>query len=313
MNKRSLLVLLSMMVMWLALACDVGEPTRTPVPTVTPNTYSAITVTDSRGRDVVFDRAPQRVVSLSPAHTEVFYALGLGGRIVGTDSYSDFPPEASEKPRVGDAFTLNLEALAALEPDLVYTTWEGPVADVERLGIKVLYLFPADDLQGVLDNIALLGRITDREAQANALVEDMESRINAVVGRLAGMEKGPRLYYELDPALYTIGPDTFIGSIMEMLKVQNVAAGAGSRYPQLSAEVVVEKDPEVILLGDSREYLSTGITVDEVKARPGWGGITAVREGRVYSFNDSLLSRPGPRIVEGIEQLAGLLYPELFP
>lgn len=313
MNKKSLLVLLSMMVMWLALACDVGEPRTTPVPTVTPNTYSTITVTDSRGRDVVFDRAPQRIVSLSPAHTEILYALGLGDRIVGTDSYSDFPPAASEKPRVGDAFTLNREALAALEPDLVYTTWEGPVADVERLGIKVLYLFPADNLQGVLDNIALLGRVTDRETQANALVEDMESRINAVVGKLAGIENGPRLYYELDPALYTVGPGSFIGNIIDMVKVQNVAAGAGSPYPQLSAEVIVEKDPQVILLGDSKEYLPTGITVDDVEARPGWNSITAVRQGQVYSFNDSLLSRPGPRIADGIEALAKLLYPELFP
>ncbi|MFH1559817.1 MAG: ABC transporter substrate-binding protein [Chloroflexota bacterium] len=342
MNKRNLLILLSTLVLWLALACDTGEPTATliptatgtplptatatPVPTATPASYSpitvsptmitvspTITVTDSRGRDVVFDRAPQRIVSISPAHTEILYALGLGDRVVGTDSYSNFPPEAGEKPRVGDAFTLNLEVLAALEPDLLYTTFEGPVADAERLGIKVLYLFPADDLQGVLDNIALLGRITDREAQANALVADMESRIDSVVSKLAGIEEGPRLYYELDPALFTVGPDTFIGSILEMLKVQNIAEGADSPYPMLSAEVIVQKNPEVIVLGDSKEYLATGITVDELEARPGWGSITAVQEDKIYPFDADLLSRPGPRIVDGIEQLAGLLYPELFP
>lgn len=331
MNKRSLLVLLFTLVTWLALACGTGSPTATsvrtvtpiptvtsvlavtPLPTATSKPYSSVTVTDSRGKDVAFNQAPQRIVSLSPAHTEILFALGLGDRVVGTDSYSDFPPEAAAKPRVGDAFTLNLEALAALEPDLVYTTWEGPVADVERLGIKVLYLFPGNDLQGVMDNIALLGRITDREPQANALVDDMERRINAVVGKLAGIEKGPRLYYELDPGLFTVGPDTFIGSIMEMVKIQNIAEGAGSPYPMLSAEVVVEKDPQVILLGDSKEYLPTGVTVDDVKARPGWNGVTAVREGHVYSFNDSLLSRPGPRIADGIEALAKLLYPGLFP
>ena len=168
-------------------------------------------------------------------------------------------------------------------------------------------------MQAVLDNIELLGRITDREAQAVALVAEMEARINAVVDKLAAVDQGPRLFYELDPLLFTVGPDTFIGNMLEILKVQNVAEGADSPYPQLNAEVIVEKDPEVIVLGDSKEYLSTGITVGEVEARPGWSGITAVVEGQVYSFDDSLVSRPGPRIVDGIERLAELLYPELFP
>jgi len=113
--------------------------------------------------------------------------------------------------------------------------------------------------------------------------------------------------------LFTVGPDTFIGNMLEILKVQNVAEGADSPYPQLNAEVIVEKDPEVIVLGDSKEYLATGITVADVRARPGWSGITAVVGGQVYSFDDSLVSRPGPRIVDGIEQLADLLYPGLFP
>lgn len=319
MNKRIVLLLVSTLVVGLALACGGGEPTPsvTPtsitVPTAIQDPYVTITVTDSRGMDVVFDEAPQRIVSLSPAHTEILYALGLGDRVVGTDSFSDFPPDAGKKPTVGDAFTLNLEALFELEPDLVYTTWEAHVADVERLGIRVLYLFTATDLQAVLDNIVLMGRITDREEEARAVLADMEARINAVVDRLAAVEKGPRLFYELDPGLFTLGPDTFIGNILEILKVQNVAEGANSPFPQLSAEVIVEKDPEVIILGDSKEYLSSGITVAEVEARPGWSGITAVVEGQVYSFDDSLISRPGPRIVDGIEQLAELLYPELFP
>jgi iron complex transport system substrate-binding protein len=313
MNKRNMLILVSTLVLLLAVACGGGEPTSTLGPTATPDVYSTITVTDSRGVDVVFNQVPQRIVSLSPAHTEILYALGLGDRVVGTDSYSDYPLEAKEKPRVGDAFTLNLEALAALEPDLVYTTFEGPVADVERLDIKVLYLFAASNLQAVLDNIELLGRITDREAQAVALVAEMEARINAVVDKLAAVDQGPRLFYELDPLLFTVGPDTFIGNMLEILKVQNVAEGADSPYPQLNAEVIVEKDPEVIVLGDSKEYLATGITVADVRARPGWSGITAVVGGQVYSFDDSLVSRPGPRIVDGIEQLADLLYPGLFP
>jgi iron complex transport system substrate-binding protein len=309
--KRESLVLLVALVVLLAMACDVREPTASHTSVVTSPHYP-VTVTDTRGTSVVFTEAPKRIVSLSPAHTEVFYALGLGDRIVGRDSYSDFPPEARLKPKVGGAFNLSLEALVALEPDLVYTTFETPVADIEGLGIRVLYLFPPADVQGVLDNMALIGQVTDREVQAQALVKEMEARIKAVTDKLAGVELRLRTYYEIDPGLWTVGPGSFVGDILQSLHVQNVAEGASSPYPQLSAEVIVDQDPEIILLGDSKEYLSTGITVEEVVARHGWSDISAVMENRVYPFNDSLLSRPGPRIAEGIEQLAQLLYPELF-
>jgi iron complex transport system substrate-binding protein len=168
-------------------------------------------------------------------------------------------------------------------------------------------------MTGVLDNIQLLGRITGRENQAEAIVNGMEARIEAVMNGLRDVEHGPRLFYELDPALYTVGPSSFIGNILGMLKIRNVAEGAIGPYPQITTEVIVEKDPEVIILGDSSQYLRTGITLDSVVNRPGWGSITAVMTGHVYAFDDSLLSRPGPRIVEGIEGLAEILYPELFP
>jgi len=296
-----------------ALCCGVEYTIPNSYPTFTPGGFSTVKVVDSRGVEVIFEEPPRRIVSISPAHTEILYALGLGDHVVGIDRFSDYPQGTSDKPRIGDAFTLNLEALTVLEPDLVYTTFSGPVDSIEQLDIKVLYLFAPSDMSGVLGNIQLLGRITGRENQAEVIVSDMEARIEAVMHRLRDVKHGPRLFYELDPALFTVGPSSFIGNILGMLKIRNVAEGAIGPYPQITTEVIVEKDPEVIILGDSSQYLRTGITLDSVVNRPGWGSITAVVNDQVYAFDDTLLSRPGPRIVEGIEGLAEILYPELFP
>lgn len=312
MGKSRIVVLIWTLVALFIVGCGgTAAPSATPAIEDSPS-YQPVTVTDSRGQIVTVTDRPTRIVSLSPAHTEILYALGAGDLVVARDSFSDYPEEAKSKPAVGDAFTLNLEALVSLEPDLVYATFEGPVADVERLGIRVLYLEPAADIDGVLDNILLLGRIMDRQVQAKELVASIDARIGEVRRVIDDVEIGPRIYYEIDPGLWTVGPDSFVGSALALLKAQNVAEGATSPYPQLSSEVIVSRDPELVILGDSREYLSTGITIEDVGARPGWGGVTAVVEGRVYPFDDSLLSRPGPRIAEGIEQLGRLLYPELF-
>ena len=268
-----------------------------------------ILITNSNGQTMSIEKPPQRIISLSPAHTEIFYAIGSGDKLVGRDRFSDFPPETSEKPIVGDAFSLNLEAVAALEPDLVYTTFEGPVDSIEGIGIDVLYLEPALTVDGVLDNIRLIGLVTMRKNEAEAMADDIAERISAVVNMIPDREHSPRVFYEIDPGLFTVGPNSFIGNVLDMLSVNNVALDARNPYPQLSLEAIIEADPEIILLGDSKKFLLNGITTEQVRTRPGWGNITAVRNGEIHPFDDSLLSRPGPRLADGVEQLAELLYP----
>ena len=267
-----------------------------------------ILVTNSNGQTISIEKPPTRIISLSPAHTEIFYAIGSEDRLVGRDRFSDFPPETSEKPVVGDAFSLNLEAIAALEPDLVYTTFKGPVDSIEGLGIDVLYLEPALTVDGVLDNIRFIGNLTLRKNEAQAMADNIAERISAVVNMIPEKEHYPRVFYEIDPGLFTVGPNSFIGNILDMLSVNNVALDTRNPYPQLSLEAIVEADPEIILLGDSKEFLLNGITTEQVRARPGWGNITAVRNWEIHPFDDSLLSRPGPRLADGVEQLAELLY-----
>ena len=300
----------------IALGC--GEsPTATPVPTsappplptppATPIPYQPVTVTGSNGVEVVFSERPRRIVSYSPAFTEVLFAVDLGDTLVGRDKYSDFPPQAAGVPSIGDAFNVNLEALAELEPDLVYISFETPVSAIQNLGIKVLYLNPPDSLNGVLDQIRLFGRILDATAGAEALAASMQARIETVRRQLSGVEQGPRVFFELDPLLYTVGPDSFIGSLLTTLKAQNIAEDAGGPFPQISVETVVERDPQVILFTDTATE-----SPETIASRAGWDTITAVQENRVFPVQSDLVSRPGPRIVEGLESLAMLLYPDLL-
>ena len=292
------------------IACD---QEKSNLPSESPNNaYEAMTVIDSRGREIIFEAPPKRIISLSPAHTEILYKLELEADLVGTDTFSDFPSEAQSKPKVGDAFNINLEAIAELEPDLVYTTFDTPVAALEDMGIKVLYLFAAKDIQGVIENIALMGSITNRQDEAKNITTSMEKRIESIRSSLADKDVRERIYYELDPGLYTAGPESFIGDILDLLKTHNISEGTSNPYPQLSQEIIIESDPTIIILGDSAKYLTGGITVAEVKDRPSWHNISAIKSGRIYPFNDSLISRPGPRIIDGIDQLALLIYPEIF-
>ena len=141
----------------------------------------------------------------------------------------------------------------------------------------------------------------------------MQIRIDAVQQNLASVERGPRVFYELDPALWTAGPETFIGSVFSLMKIENIAEGTVEPYPQLSLETIIAKNPEIILLGDSLRYgTRPGETLESIKQRPGWNKISAVKNDRIYPVDPDLLSRAGPRIVLGVEQLSNLISPELY-
>ena len=157
-----------------------------------------------------------------------------------------------------------------------------------------------------------MGRIVGRTREAQELTKAMEARIQAVRDKVATIEQGPLVFYELDPLLYTVSPTSFIGSLFTILKAQNVADEAEGDFPKLSAEVIIQRDPEVIMLADAAQFTPQKETPETVAARPGWGSIRAVEQGRIYAVSPSLVSRPGPRIVQGLEELAALLYPDLF-
>ncbi len=202
------------------------------------------TITDSSGTAVIIETAPERIVSLSPAATEILYAIGAGDLVAGTDKFSNYPPEAEATAKL-DYSQPDPEAALALDPDLVImvTRQQEQVEQFRDLGMTVLYFEEAATVDGVYDSIETFGELTGHDEEAEELVADMGERIEAVTSELTTVTAGPRVFYEVTTDLYTASPDTFIGSMLTMLKAQNIAEGATTQYPQLTAEAVIERKP----------------------------------------------------------------------
>lgn len=274
-----------------------------------PNIYP-LTIKDDLGREITFSGPPQRIVSLSPGHTEIFFAMDANDKVVGTDDFSDYPAEAASRPKVGYS-KIDLEKLVGLEPDLVIavTRQKAAVPEMERLGLRVLFLSESENLKGLLEKIRLLGKVIGRPEEGEKVAGDMEMRIEAITAKLKGVPQGPKIFYEISPQLHTTSPNTFIGDVLILLKTVNIAQDVKEPFPRLSQEKIIAEDPQVIILGDA----DAGESPEVVKARPGWGKISAVASGRIILVpNRDIIHRPGPRVVEGLEMLAKALYPELF-
>ena len=281
-------------------------------PGATPRaTGYPLTVKDDAGRSVTLARRPQRIISLAPSNTEILFAVGLGDRIVGVDTYSNYPPAATSKPQISNYSSTDLEQVVAATPDLIFAagiTRPDVIAAFEARGFAVIVLNPAD-LAGVLDNLTLVGQVADVNAEAAKVRGEMETRLAALTAKLRTATTKPRVFFELDPDQYfTVGPKSFIDDLITRAGGMNIAADAGTPYPKLSAEQIILKDPEVIILSDE----IAGATVESVNARPGWAGINAVKGGRIVAIDPDLTNRPGPRIVDALEKLAIALHPELF-
>jgi iron complex transport system substrate-binding protein len=268
---------------------------------------------------VTIARAPQSLISLAPSNTEILFALGLGSKVVAVgSSFDDYPPEARALPKVAepDVTKPNLEKIVALAPDLILITGGDPlplelINRLEGLQLTVLVLYPRD-IEGILQDIELIGTATGASKEAQALTTSLRGRLDAVLAKARTATTKPKVFYEVDatnPARpFTAGPGSFIDAMLTLVGASNVAAGAKSPWAEFSAEELVRQDPEIIILGDA----NYGVTVDSVKARPGWSTLTAVKKGAIYPIDDNLVSRPGPRLVEGLEALARIVHPELF-
>ena len=274
-----------------------------------PGTY-----TDDMERGVVIEEVPQKIVCFGPSITEVVFALGLGERVVGVDDFSDYPAEAQDLPKVGNAFAPSIESLMALEPDLVLTLeHEQFNSELDSLGITY-FVWSPEDIDGIMANIEVVGAITDAIEEAEALVESMEAVIADVEERLEGAAS-PSVFFIVDatdPTLpWTAGPDSFIDALITMAGGENVAGDAPFQWPQFSIEEVVSADPDIIIVQTMFGGIPT-ISIEDLQAHPIWGEIDAVSQGSVYLVDGDLVSRSGPRIVDGLEALARALHPELF-
>ena len=249
----------------------------------------------------------QRIVSISPTGTEILFAIGAGDRVVAVDQFSYYPPEAPVTDL--DGWSPNIEAIASYEPDLVVLQTNGDlIAGLEALGIAVL----AHDAPSVFDDvyaqIAQFGDVTGQVDEAAQLAADMQADIADLIAA-APDASGLTYYHELDNTLYSVTSGTFIGQVYGLFGLDNVADPAdadGSHfgYPQLNDEYLVDADPDLIFLADT---LCCGQNAETVAARPGWNQLTAVQAGTVVELSDDIVSRWGPRLVDFIAAISGVL------
>jgi iron complex transport system substrate-binding protein len=294
-----------------ATAAPKVEPTTTPMPTAEP-----ITLTDGLGRKVQLAKPAQRILSIAPSNTELLYAIGAGAQMIGRDDLSDYPEDARQLTSIGSAFgKINTEAIVALNPDLVLAAEISPpeqVKTLEDLGLTVYWLANPKDFDGLYQNLETVGQLTGHTAEAQQLIDSIKARYQAVIQKIATSSLKPKIFYELDATdptkPYTPGPGTFIDTLIDLAGGDNVGRALKDQYAQISSEELVKQNPDIILLGDA----AYGISIESVKQRAGWSAIAAVKTDAIYTFDDNLVSRPGPRLIDGLETLAKLIHPELF-
>lgn len=306
-----------------ATVAPTAAPTTAPVPTLAPAPTAApaadsTTIIDVAGRSVMIAGLPQKIISLAPSNTEILFALGLGPQILAVDDFSDYPAEAKGLPKVGGSNgTYNFEQIVAFEPDLVLVGGLTPpevVKQLEDLKLTVVVANSAETtFESILTDIGLVGQITGRASEAEQLTAALRQRFEEIKAKAATASTKPRVYWEIDATdaakPYTVGPGNFVNDLIAVAGGINVFSDVESPFPQVGLEQVAAANPEVIILADA----AYGITVESVLARPGWGEIAAVKQKQVYPIDDNLVSRPGPRIVDGLEAVAKLVHPELFP
>lgn len=250
--------------------------------------------------------APQAIISLSPTATEMLYAIGAADQILAVDDLSNYPEEAAAKMQGLSGFEPNVEAIAGLEPDLVITDGTNPdfLAQLDTLGIPHWEGVAPSTIDDALTQIEALGAVVGREEQAAATVAAMRADVDAALADLPTPAEPLTYYHELDSTYFSVSSATFIGAVYAAAGLVNIVDLADSdpgAYPQLTAEYIVESDPDLIFLACTKYC---GETADTVAARPGWGGISAVTSGNVVELDDDIASRWGPRLVEYVRAVA---------
>jgi len=283
-------------------------PTPTPAPTAPP--AFPVTVTDDEGTAVTITAEPQKIVSITPDATETLFALGVGSRVVGkVEDVAKYPPEADSIPIVATFSGVDVEQIVSLGADLVVSAGagfgQGPaVEQLRRANIPVLVRYPTT-IDQALAGFRTLGQAVGAVDAGNKLADDTKAKIDELAASVANVTHKPRLFYEIDTAggIFTPPADSIYGEMFRLAGADPIAGGANYT---ISLEDLVAADPEVILLGDSKS-----VKVEDVAKRAGWGGMTAVKEGAIFPIDDILVTRPGPRLVDGLQALIQAIQPQL--
>ena len=271
-----------------------------------------MTIKDSSDTEVVIEKKPERIISVLPSMTEITFALELDEQIVGVTELDNYPEAALEKEKVGD-FVLNIEKIISLEPDLVLADESNDLEAIKQLrdsNITVLVLETPEDFTGVYSVIDTVAKATGTTKKADEITSGMEKSLASLEEKVAEIEDVKHVYVEISPSpeTYTTGSGTFVDTILKKINAEN-SAGNLEGWLEVNEEAVIEMNPDVIITTYG-SYVEDPLK--EITDRSAWKDITAVKEKQIFDVNEDLVSRPGPRLVEGAEELAKAIYPDLF-
>jgi cobalamin transport system substrate-binding protein len=273
---------------------------------------STMTFKDEVGREVAFSFPPQRIVSLAPNITEILFSLGLDEEIVGVSIHCNFPEEAKSKVRVGSYISLDFEKITSLKPDLIIATGAGNTRDMVdrlgKLGFQTYVIYPKN-FEGILKSIDHIGQVVNRDREARAIIEGMKKRSQKVIELTKDLPR-PKVFIQIGEApIVTIGKGSFADDLIRIAGGENIAGKEKEVYPRFGMEEILKRSPEVIVISSMNPKGDYQKILQEWNR---WKTIPAVKNGRIYLIDSDLLDRPSPRIIDGLEELARVLHPEII-
>ena len=271
------------------------------------NSYP-MTVLDSMGRSITFESMPERIVSTVPSNTEIIYAVGKGNNLVGDSVYCNYPEEALAVAKIGDYNGPNLELIIGLKPDVVFSAWLGDdvLTQLESAGIKVVLINPGN-LEQIYDSISLIGNIVGAESETLTLISDMKIKQEEIIQKVKGYSPKSVFFEVWNDPLMSAGPGSFINELITLSNGINIAGDAESAYPEYSLETLISKNPQVYITADDGFK-----TAEDIFTREGYENIEAIKTGQLFMLHQDIISRPSPRIIDGLELVSRAIHPEAF-
>lgn len=274
-----------------------------------------VTLTDALGNDVVIEEEPETIVSMVPSTTEISYELGLGDKMVGLSDFDNYPEETADVEKIGGQ-EFNVEKVISLQPDLVIShesgisTWEAGLQQLRDAGLTVYVVNNETSFEEVYDSISIIGQATGAVEEANELVSNMKIQVDEITEMASSVEDPKTVFVEVgsEPEIYTTGKGTFIDEMLSMIGAENMA-GDQEGWVSMDPEAIVSGNPNVIV---TTEGAYNPEAVNQIMARGGFGEVTAVKEEAVYNIDSDAVTRSGPRLTEGLLELAQAVYPEVF-
>ncbi|WML43027.1 ABC transporter substrate-binding protein [Neobacillus sp. PS3-40] len=273
-----------------------------------------VKIKDGSGQEVTIKEKPDRIVSVLPSNTEISFALGLGKEIVGVSDYDNYPKEVSKKEKIG-GLEINVEKVISLKPQLVLANSTNSKQSLQQLrdaGIPVLVVNDAESFKQVYQSIEMIGKATGEKQEAKEVIQGMKKKLASILGKVKTIsdDEQKKVFVEVspEPEIYTAGKNTFIDEILTMIHAKNAAKKLDG-WVKMNDEAVIEMNPDIIL---TTYGYYTKDPVGKVLSRKGWQEVKAIKNKQVVDVNSDLVTRPGPRLVEGVEALAKTIYPDNF-